>query len=181
MRPGIIHRLDKDTSGLLIVAKNDKSHLELSRALKNREIKRRYLALVHGHMKENLGKIDMPIARSFKNRKKMAVRVSGREAVTHFKVEERYDGFDLLEVSLETGRTHQIRVHLSSLGHPVVGDDVYGPKNERKRHDIERYFLHAFELTFNHPATGKEMYFLSPLTVELIGFLDNLKKSELRG
>lgn len=176
LRPGIIHRLDKDTSGLLIVAKNDASHIALSKALKDRQVKRRYLALAHGHMKNEKGTIDMPIGRSYRNRKKMAVGGQGRKSVTHFKVEESFKGFDLLEVSLETGRTHQIRVHLAAIGHPVVGDDVYGSKNERKNFNLDRYFLHAFELEFNHPLSGEEMYFLSPLPNELKLFLDNQKK-----
>jgi 23S rRNA pseudouridine1911/1915/1917 synthase len=179
LRPGIIHRLDKDTSGLLIVAKNDNSHLKLSRELKERSIKRRYMALVHGHLKENKGKIEMPISRSFRNRKKMAIDAAGKVAITEFKVEESYNAFDLLEVSLMTGRTHQIRVHMAAIGHPVVGDDVFGSKNERSRFPLNRYFLHAFELEFIHPVTGKEMYFLSPLPIELKEYLDSLKAGDV--
>ena len=125
IRPGIVHRLDKDTSGALIVAKNDKSHIKMSEQIKNHEVEKTYIALVKGFVKENEATIDMPIGRSLKDRKKMAVRKEGKNAVTHFKVIERFPNYTLLEVKIETGRTHQIRVHLSEIGYPIVGDEVY--------------------------------------------------------
>ena len=125
IRPGIIHRLDKDTSGVLIVAKNDKAHIDISNQIKNRETKKIYIALVRGVINENEATINMPIARDLKDRKKMAVSKNGKEAITHFKVLKRYEGFTLLEIKIDTGRTHQIRVHLAEIKHPVVGDMVY--------------------------------------------------------
>ena len=125
IRPGIVHRIDKDTSGLLIVAKNDKSHINLSEQIKNRKVKKTYITLVRGNTKENEATINMPIGRSDKDRKKMAVKRGGKEAITHFRVLERFNGFPLLEVKIETGRTHQIRVHLSEIGYPIVGDEIY--------------------------------------------------------
>ncbi len=125
IRPGIIHRLDKDTSGVLIVAKNDKAHIDISNQIKNRETKKIYIALVRGVINENEATINMPIARDLKDRKKMAVSKNGKEAITHFKVLKRYEGFTLLEIKIDTGRTHQIRVHMAEIKHPVVGDRVY--------------------------------------------------------
>ena len=125
IRPGIVHRLDKDTSGVLIVAKNDKAHIDISNQIKNRETKKMYVALVRGVINENEATINMPIARDLKDRKKMAVSKNGKEAITHFKVLKRYDEFTLLEIKIDTGRTHQIRVHLAEIKHPVVGDMVY--------------------------------------------------------
>lgn len=125
IRPGIVHRLDKDTSGVLIVAKNDKAHIDISNQIKNRETKKIYIALVRGVINENEATINMPIARDLKDRKKMAVSKNGKEAITHFKVLKRYDGFTLLEIKIDTGRTHQIRVHMAEIKHPVVGDMVY--------------------------------------------------------
>ena len=125
IRPGIIHRLDKDTSGVLIVAKNDKAHIDISNQIKNRETSKIYIALVRGVINENEATINMPIARDLKDRKKMAVSKNGKEAITHFKVLKRYEGFTLLEIKIDTGRTHQIRVHLAEIKHPVVGDMVY--------------------------------------------------------
>lgn len=125
IRPGIIHRLDKDTSGVLIVAKNDKAHIDISNQIKNRETKKIYIALVRGVINENEATINMPIARDLKDRKKMAVSKNGKEAITHFKVLKRYDSFTLLEIKIDTGRTHQIRVHMAEIKHPVVGDMVY--------------------------------------------------------
>ena len=174
IRPGIVHRLDKDTSGLIIVAKNDKAHINLSEQIKNREVKKTYIALVRGNTKENEATINMPIARSDKDRKKMAVKKGGKEALTHFKVLERFDGYTLLEVKIETGRTHQIRVHLSQIGYPVVGDDVYS--NGKNPFEIRGQLLHAKKLEFRHPITGKEMVLEADLPEEFKNVLDILKK-----
>ena len=153
-RPGIVHRLDKDTSGLLLVAKDDLTHTALARDLAARRIERRYLALVQGHLEPD-GTVDAPIGRHPRDRKRMAVVPDGRRAVTHWRVLERLAGVDLLEVRLETGRTHQIRVHLSSVGHPVVGDRTYGadPRLAR-RLGLDRPFLHAWRVAFTHPVSG---------------------------
>lgn len=157
IRPGIVHRIDKDTSGILIVAKNDKAHINLSEQIKNHEVKKTYIALVRGIVKENEATINMPIGRSTKDRKKMAVTKDGKEAITHFKVLERYPQHNctLLEVKIETGRTHQIRVHLSQIGYPIIGDMVYS--NGKNEWGIQGQCLHAKSLQFKHPITGKEM------------------------
>ncbi len=155
LRPGIVHRLDKDTSGLIIVAKNDKAHLNLSNQIKNREVKKTYIALVRGVIKENEATINMPIARSTKDRKKMAVSKDGKEAITHFKVIKRYDKYTLIEVKIETGRTHQIRVHMSQIGYPIVGDVVYS--NGKNPFGVVGQMLHSSKLTFKHPITNKEI------------------------
>lgn len=156
IRPGIVHRLDKDTSGLLIVAKNDLAHMNMSNQIKDRQVKKIYIALVKGNINENEATINMPIGRSTKDRKKMAVRKEGKEAITHFKVVKRYGDYTLLEIKIDTGRTHQIRVHLTEIGHPVVGDMVYSKgKNE---FGVEGQMLHAKSLEFKHPITGKEMH-----------------------
>lgn len=155
IRPGIVHRLDKDTSGLLIVAKNDKAHINLSEQLKNHEVKKTYIALVRGIVKENEATINMPIGRSTKDRKKMAVTKTGKNAVTHFKVIKRFDKYTLLEVKIETGRTHQIRVHLSEIGYPIIGDTTYS--NGKNEWGIVGQCLHAKRLEFKHPITGKTM------------------------
>ena len=161
LRPGIVHRLDKDTSGLLIVAKNDKAHRIMSEQIKNRKVRKIYIALVKGVVAENEATIDMPIGRSTKDRKKMAVRKDGKEAVTHFKVLKRYQNYTLLEVKIDTGRTHQIRVHMAEIGHPVVGDMVYSSgKNE---FGVEGQMLHAKSLDFKQPITGKQMHLEAPL------------------
>ena len=160
IRPGIVHRLDKDTSGVIVVAKNDKAHINLSEQIKNHKVEKTYLALVKGFVKENEATINMPIGRSTSNRKKMAVTKSGKQAITHFKVIKRYkthkQDYALLEVKIETGRTHQIRVHLSQIGYPIVGDSTYS--NGKNEWGIEGQCLHAKSLKFNHPITGKEMY-----------------------
>ena len=157
IRPGIVHRLDKDTSGCIIVAKNDKAHVVLSEGLKNHEIKKTYIALVRGIIKENEATINMPIARSTKDRKKMAVDKKGKEAITHFKVLNRFDNkYTLLEINIETGRTHQIRVHLSHIGYPIIGDEVYS--NGKNEWNIKGQCLHAKSLDFKHPITEKQMH-----------------------
>ena len=157
IRPGIVHRLDKNTSGAIIIAKNDVAHIKLTDMLKNHEIEKTYIALVRGIIKENNATINIPIARSISDRKKMAVARNGKEAITHFKVLKRSYENDctLLEVKIETGRTHQIRVHLSYIGHPVIGDDVYS--NGKNKWGIKGQCLHAQNLKFKHPITGKQM------------------------
>ena len=156
IRPGIVHRLDKNTSGAIIIAKNDKAHINLSEQLKNHEIKKTYIALVRGIVKENNATINMPIGRSKKDRKKMDVDKNGKEAITHFKVLRRYKDCTLLEINIETGRTHQIRVHLSHIGYPIIGDEVYS--NGKNKWNIEGQCLHAKSLDFKHPITEKEMH-----------------------
>ena len=156
IRPGIVHRLDKDTSGIIIIAKNDKAHINLSEQIKEHTVKKTYIALVRGLVKENEATINMPIGRSEKDRKKMAVTKKGKEAITHFKVLERYDKYTLLQVNIETGRTHQIRVHLSQIGYPIVGDEVYS--NGKNEWNVKGQCLHAKSLEFIHPVTGEKMY-----------------------
>ena len=169
LRPGIVHRLDKDTSGLMMVAKNDETQAELSRMLKDREIEKHYRALAEGRMKEPAGEIDAPIDRSKKDRKKMAVDPEGRPAVTRWKVLGEGRDCTLLDVRILTGRTHQIRVHLKSIHHPVCGDPLYGfDKGVR----VPCLMLHAYSLSFRHPRTGKEMAFRAPLPED---FLKGLK------
>ena len=156
IRPGIVHRLDKNTSGAIIIAKNDKAHINLSEQLKNHEIKKTYIALVRGIVKENNATINMPIGRSKKDRKKMDVDKNGKEAITHFKVLKRYKDCTLLEINIETGRTHQIRVHLSHIGYPIIGDEVYS--NGKNKWNIVGQCLHAKSLDFMHPITGKQIH-----------------------
>ena len=175
IRPGIVHRLDKDTSGLLIIAKNDKAHLNLSEQIKNRNVKKVYYALVRGIVPENDATINMPIARSTKDRKKMAVDKNGKEAITHFKVLERFDKYTLLEVKIDTGRTHQIRVHLSQIGYPVVGDEVYS--NGKNEFGVHGQLLHAKSLDFIHPSTGEKMHLEAQLPEEFENVLKKLKEN----
>jgi len=161
IRPGIVHRIDKDTSGLLIIAKNDKAHINLSEQIKNREITKKYVALVRGVIKENNATIDMPIGRSDKDRKKMAVKKDGKNAVTHFDVIKRFNGYTYLDIKIDTGRTHQIRVHLAEIGYPIVGDSVYS--NGRNPFGVEGQMLHAKSLEFKHPTTGETLKLEAPL------------------
>ncbi|GLB46867.1 pseudouridine synthase [Philodulcilactobacillus myokoensis] len=172
-RPGIVHRIDKDTSGLLMVAKNNNAHQSLSKQLKDKSNIRSYIALVHGNIKENGGVIDAPLGRSKKNRKMQAVVADGRQAVTHFKVLERFNRYTLVKCRLETGRTHQIRVHMKYIGHPLVGDPLYGPRKTIKGHG---QFLHANTLGFKHPITNQEMLFHAPLPKIFQETLDHLRK-----
>lgn len=174
LRPGIVHRLDKDTSGLLIIAKNDKAHVKMSDQIKNHEVKKTYIALVRGVIKENEATIDMPIGRSTSDRKKMAVNKEGKNAITHIKVLKRYDKYTLLQVNIETGRTHQIRVHLSYIGYPIIGDTTYS--NGKNEFGVVGQCLHAKSLEFKHPITGKEMKLEAPLPEyfqDIINKLDN--------
>ena len=176
IRPGIVHRLDKDTSGLLIIAKNDKSHINLSEQIKNREVKKIYYALVRGIVPENEATINMPIGRSTKDRKKMAVVKDGKEAITHFKVLDRFNNkYTLLEVKIDTGRTHQIRVHLSQIGFPVIGDEMYS--NGKNEFGVKGQLLHAKSLNFKHPTTDKEMYLEAELPEEFVQVLKTIKNS----
>ena len=175
IRPGIVHRLDKDTSGLLIVAKNDKSHIDLSQQIKDRKVRKVYYALVRGVVPENEATINMPIARSKKDRKKMAVDKNGKEAITHFQVLKRYEGFTLLEVKIETGRTHQIRSHMKYIGHPVLGDVDYGGSDHLKDIKFTRQMLHSYRVRFTHPVTSKEMEFIAPLPEDMKVLFKNIK------
>lgn len=175
IRPGIVHRLDKDTSGLLIVAKNDKAHVNVSEQIKNHEVKKTYIALVRGTVKENEATIDMPIGRSTSDRKKMAVNKNGKNAITHIKVLKRYSKYTLLEVKIETGRTHQIRVHLSHIGYPIIGDCVYS--NGKNEFGVIGQCLHAKELQFQHPTTGKTMKLEAPLPKYLEDIIQELENN----
>lgn len=174
IRPGIVHRIDKDTSGLLVVAKNDAAHLSLSEQIKNKTCHRIYLALLEGTVKQNDGVIDTFIGRSDKNRTMMAVKDSGRRAVTHFKVLKRYKEFTFAEFKLETGRTHQIRVHCKYIGHPIVGDPVYG--YEKQKFKLNGQLLHAWKLELTHPSTGERMSFEAPLPDYFQAVLQKLDK-----
>ena len=176
IRPGIVHRLDKDTSGLLIIAKNDQAHINMSKQIKDRQVKKIYIALVKGRTKEEEATINMPIGRSTKDRKKMAVRKDGKEAITHFKVLRRYNNYTLLEVKIDTGRTHQIRVHMAEIGHPVVGDMVYS--NGKNEFGIQGQMLHAKSLDFKHPITGKQMHLEAELPDYFKEVLEKLESIE---
>ena len=171
IRPGIVHRLDKNTSGIMIIAKNDKAHINLSEQIKNHEVEKTYIAIVRGIINENEATIDMPISRSKNDRKKMAVNRDGKNAITHFKVLGRYKNkYTLLKVNIETGRTHQIRVHLSHIGHPVIGDDVYS--NGKNEWGISGQCLHAWKIEFKHPITKKKM----ELEAKIPEYLDRIIK-----
>lgn len=183
MRPGIVHRLDKDTSGLLVVAKTESGHENLADQFRAREVFKSYIALVYGVVKQESGRIEQPIARDPRNRTRMAVVAGGRGALSLFKIRRRYDSFTLLDVELKTGRTHQIRVHLSWLKHPVVADELYSGGRENNLdvrlraliRKLNRQFLHAEQLGFRHPQTGEQMRFTAPLPAELAHFLDELE------
>ncbi len=176
IRPGIVHRIDKDTSGLLVAAKNNEAHLKLSEQLKERKALRKYNALVNGNIKEDFGTVNKPIGRSPSDLKKMAVVQGGREAVTHYSVLERFGRYTLIECVLETGRTHQIRVHMASLGHSIVGDKVYGVKKER--FNLNGQLLHARTIGFVHPKTGEMMEFSAPLPDYFEAVLEKLRNFE---
>ena len=185
LRPGIVHRLDKDTSGLIVVAKNDLAHRRLAEQFSRREIKKTYLTLVHGWMKQDKGTIAIAIARDRVRRTRMTTRVrTGREAISHWRVlrrvQSRFGKFSLLEVKIDTGRTHQIRVHLASLGHPVVGDALYGAPRELKdkrggKLALARNFLHAAAIELKHPGSGAVLQFSRPLPPDLDDFLSHLE------
>lgn len=180
IRPGIVHRIDKDTSGLLIVAKNDFAHVNLARQIQEHSFRREYRAVVYGTMKEDSGTVAQPIGRHPTDRKKMAVlpnSSSARAAVTHFEVLERFVGFTYLRLRLETGRTHQIRVHMAFLGHPVAGDPVYGPK--KVIHSLNGQCLHAGLIGFLHPRNGEYMEFTAPVPEVFQSFLERLERKSL--
>ena len=174
IRPGIVHRIDRDTSGLLLVAKTDQAHLSLSEQIKAHSCDRVYQAVVYGRMKEPEGRVDAPIGRNPLERKEMCVTAkNSKEAVTNYRVLQEYEGFSHLELRLETGRTHQIRVHMAYLGHPVAGDPVYGPKKVIK--SLEGQCLHAKSIAFDHPVTGERMRFDSELPAYFTDFLRTLR------
>lgn len=175
MRPGIVHRIDKNTSGLLMVAKTNRAHISLAEQIKEHSFSRRYKAIVHGKFKSTEGTVDAPIGRNKKNREKMCVtKENSKNAVTHYKVIEEYADTTLVECILETGRTHQIRVHMAHLGHPVMGDDVYGRKNEK--FNLNGQLLHAYLVGFVHPVTKEYMEFTAPLPAHFEEVLKKLKK-----
>lgn len=183
-RPGIVHRLDKDTSGLLVVAKTESGHENLADQFRAREVFKSYVALVYGVVKQQSGRVEQPIARDPRNRTRMAIVPGGRGALSLYKIRRSYGSFTLLDVELKTGRTHQIRVHLSWLKHPVVGDELYGGGRENNLQDVRlraqirklnRQFLHAEQLGFRHPQTGAQMQFTAPLPPELTQLLEELE------
>jgi 23S rRNA pseudouridine1911/1915/1917 synthase len=180
----MVHRLDKDTTGLIVVAKNEVAQDSLSKQFSGRTVLKKYVALVHGVTDEDSGKVEAPLARDPRNRLKMAIVNNGRGALSLWKVRERFARFTLLEVEIKTGRTHQIRVHLAHIGHPVVGDATYNSgrdnsiadmKLKKALKEMNRFFLHAETLGFDHPETGKRMEFTAPLPEELENFLNSLR------
>lgn len=173
IRPGIVHRIDKDTSGVLVIAKNDEAHTFLSEQLKDHSMKREYYALIEGRLKNDRGTIDKPLDRSKKDRLKIGIVEGGKRAVTHYEVIERYNGYTLIKCVLETGRTHQIRVHMASIGFPLVGDPLYGFK--RQKFKVEGQVLHAKTLGFIHPRTKKYMEFTTDLPEYFTNILDKLR------
>lgn len=174
IRPGIVHRIDKDTSGLLMIAKNDRAHLGLSELLKDHHIVRKYHALVYGRFKQESGTVDLPIGRSPQDRKKMAIVPGGREARTDYRVIEQFKNHAHIELTLHTGRTHQIRVHMKALGHPLLGDPVYGPA--KSLFGLDKQMLHAKVIGFVHPITGEELYFESELPTYFTNIIEKLRK-----
>ncbi len=183
-RIGIVHRLDKDTSGLMVVAKDEQTHEALSEQFRSREVFKSYVALVHGMTRENSGTIDRPIARDRWHRTKMTVAANGRHALSIWKVRQRFEKFTLLDVEIKTGRTHQIRVHLASINHPVVGDATYSEGRDNTVADIDiknqirildRFFLHAERLSFTHPSTGEKIELAQPIAPELQELLEKLR------
>ena len=185
-RPGIVHRLDRDTSGLLVVAKTEQAHEQLADQFRARTVFKSYVALVHGQVREEKGRIEQPLARDPRNRTRMAVVRAGRPALSIYRVRQRFARFTLLDVEIKTGRTHQIRVHLAWLKHPVVGDKVYGGGRDQTITDTKlraavaasgRQFLHAARLGFHHPTTGEWLQFNAPLPDELTRLLEALAQS----
>jgi 23S rRNA pseudouridine1911/1915/1917 synthase len=192
LRPGVVHRLDKDTSGTLVVAKNDAAHTHLSRQFKSRRVQKEYLALVHGHMKSAAGSLKLPIGRHPVDRKRMStVSPRGRTAETEWKIREQFQVIALLEIHLKTGRTHQIRVHCAAMHHPVVGDKVYGPRKPEKTialnrplsdkllqvlKSVNRQMLHAWRLSFSHPHTAKTVTFESPLPEDMAAIIQKVRE-----
>lgn len=185
IRPGIVHRLDKDTSGLLVAAKTESAHENLADQFRARGVFKSYAALVYGVVRLEAGRVEQPIARDPRNRTRMAVVSGGREALSLFKIRRSYNSFTLVDVELKTGRTHQIRVHLSWLKHPVVGDELYAGGRENSIQDVQlraqirklnRQFLHAEQLGFSHPRTGEQMRFVAPLPAELTDLLEELER-----
>lgn len=174
LRPGIVHRIDKDTSGALVVAKNDNAHNSLAAQFKEHSVTRSYLALVEGIIKTDEGTVDEPIGRHPIDRIKMGIVLTGKKAVTHYKVIERFDGYTLVECNLETGRTHQIRVHMAHIGHPLVGDPVYGFK--KQKFNLNGQVLHAQKLGFIHPTRGVYMEFAAPIPDYFNNLINNLKR-----
>lgn len=189
IRPGIVHRLDKGTSGVMVVAKDDQAYHQLTKQFKNRMVEKSYLAIVYGRFNQDEGLIDAPIGRHLSQRKRMSTRTrKGKAAITRWKVMERLDGFTLLEVFPHTGRTHQIRVHLSSMGHPLLGDPLYGRKGKPGAlgdplfrewvRRMNRQALHSYRLGFIHPRTGERVYFISPIPEDMKSILSFLRKQE---
>ncbi len=174
MRPGIVHRIDKDTSGLLMVAKNDKAHVSLVDQLVKKTVTRKYIALVHGHIPHDKGTVDAPIGRDARDRQSMTVVDSGKHAITHFRVLERFGNFTLIECRLETGRTHQIRVHMKYIGYPLAGDPKYGPK---KTIEFDGQALHAAVIGFIHPRTEEYMEFEAPLPQVFTDLIEEMKEN----
>ncbi len=177
MRPGIVHRLDKDTSGVMVVAKNDKAHVNLSEQIQSKTAKRSYLAIVHGIITDNVGIIDGAIGRHRVDRKKMAIVADGKPAITEFRVLERFKNYTFVECNLKTGRTHQIRVHMTSIGYPLVGDPKYGAK--KNPFTINGQALHSYKLILTHPSTGEIMSFTAPLPDDMNAILKELRYSQM--